>query len=185
MVCTLTIRSVLTLAQKIRMRIQSIFIGGVVVGVLSTSYLSLINVLCCLGVMLGGGTAAWHYMSTTNRSIDPVEGATLGAGAGVVGSLLSSLFDWTLQPFGLDGQSVLQNLVGADMEQMMQEQGQMMQEPGMGMMLVSLIMGAIFLAVFGAIGGAVGASLFGGDDDETTPGPPDPPPSGFAEDPAQ
>jgi hypothetical protein len=160
------------------MRIQSIFIGGVVVGVLSTSYLSLINLLCCMGVVIGGGTAAWHYISTADRSIDPVEGATLGAGAGVVGSLLSSLFDWALRPIGLDGQSALQNLAGVDMEQMMQQnsmmQEQMMQEPTMGMMLVSLVMGAIFLAVFGAIGGAIGASLFGEDDDNAASPPPPP-----------
>lgn len=155
------------------MRIQSIFIGGIVAGVLSTSYLSLINLLCCMGVMLGGGAAAWHYISTTNRSIDPVEGATLGAGAGIVGSLLSSLFDWILRPLNLDGESVIQSLVGVDMEQMMEQQGQMMQEPSTGLMIVSLIMGAILLAVFGAIGGAVGASLFGNDtDDNMTPPPP-------------
>lgn len=157
------------------MRIQSIFIGGVVVGVLSTSYLSLINLLCCLGVMLGGGTAAWHYITTANRSIDPVEGASLGAGAGFVGSLLSSLFDWILRPLGLDGESVLQNLMGVDMEQMMQEQGQMMQEPSTGMMIVSILMGAILLAVFGAIGGAVGASLFGKDNSDSPDSPPPPP----------
>ncbi len=159
------------------MRIQSIFIGGVVVGVLSTSYLSLINLLCCFGVMLGGGVAAWHYISTTSRSIDPVEGASMGAGAGVVGSLLSAAFDWMLRPLGLDGESVIQNLMDVDMEQMMQEQGQMMQEPGMGMILVSLLMGAILWAVFGALGGAIGASLFGdtSSDADAPPPPPDAP----------
>ncbi len=158
------------------MRLQSVFIGGIVAGVLSTSYLSLINVLCCLGVMLGGGTAAWHYITTANRSIDPVEGATLGAGAGLVGSLLSTLFDWILQPLNLDGESVIQSLMGVDMQQMMQEQqGQMMQEPSTGLLIVSMIMGAVLLAVFGAIGGAVGASLFGADDNDDLPTPPDPP----------
>lgn len=157
------------------MRLQSVFIGGIVAGVLSTSYLSLINVLCCLGVMLGGGTAAWHYITTADRSIDPVEGATLGAGAGLVGSLLSTLFDWILQPLNLDGESVIQSLMGVDMQQMVQEQGQMMQEPSTGLLIVSMIMGAVLLAVFGAIGGAVGASLFGADDNDDIPTPPDPP----------
>ncbi|MFO8233744.1 MAG: hypothetical protein R6U20_13930 [Longimonas sp.] len=164
------------------MRIQSIFIGSVVVGVLSTSYLSLINLLCCFGVMLGGGVAAWHYISTSNRSIDPVEGASLGAGAGFLGSLLSAAFDWALRPLGLDGESVIQNLMGMDMEQMMQQQDEMvqesmMQEPSVGMILITLIMGAILWAVFGALGGAVGASLFGGNDadPDTPPPPPDAP----------
>ena len=147
------------------MRIQSIFVGGVVVGVLSTSYLSLINVLCCLGVILGGGVAAWHYITTTDSSIDPVEGATLGAGAGIIGSLLSAAFDWVLRPLGLDGESIMEGFFGSEIEQMMQGQEQAMQDPGTGAMLVGFILGAVLWAVFGAAGGAVGASVFKGSDD--------------------
>ncbi|MES3629319.1 MAG: hypothetical protein PPP56_04035 [Longimonas sp.] len=149
------------------MRIQSIFIGGVVVGILSTSYLSLINVLCCLGVVLGGGVASWHYVTTTRTAIDPVEGATLGAGAGIVGSLLGGLFDWILRPLSLDGESIIQGFFGEEFEQMMQGQEQAMQEPGLGAMIVGLIMGAILWAVFGGIGGAIAASLVKGDNDDT------------------
>ena len=139
-------------------------------GVLSTSYLSLINLLCCAGVIAGGFVASWHYITTSNTSIDPVEGATLGAGAGVVGSLLSAGFDWILRPLGLDGESIMENFAesmsGMSMEDFMQGQEQAaMQEPGMGALLVGLIMGAILWAVFGAIGGALGGSLLSGDDD--------------------
>ena len=39
---------------------QSILMGALVTGILSTSYLSLINLLCCLGVIAGALVAVWH-----------------------------------------------------------------------------------------------------------------------------
>lgn len=141
---------------------QSILIGALVVGVLSTSYLSFINIICCLGVMLGGATAVWHYTSTNELTIMSGEGAGLGALAGILGGLLGFALDQTMGLFGLGSQQIQQGLwegfMQAEQIEAMQEQQEAFQSGGMR--FVGALIGMAFGAVFGAIGGAVGSSMF-------------------------
>lgn len=152
-------------------RQTSILIGALVTAILSTSYLGFINTICCLGVIIGGLVAAQQYVSRSGTSISAGDGAVLGALAGIGGSILGSLFDRALRPFGLDSQTIWQDTMQGMMQGMDGQQGfspEMMQQMqdggGMGMLLVSLVIGIIIYAIFGAIGGALGAALFGEDD---------------------
>lgn len=155
-------------------RQQSILIGAVVTGILSSSYLGFINILCCLGVIIGGVVASQQYVSRTGGTIRAGDGAVLGALAGVGGSILGSLFNWMLRPLNLDYQSIGQSMTRGLRKQMMQQGGEMSPEmmqqlqgdgPGMLSMMGILffLVGLIIYAIFGAIGGALGTALFGGD----------------------
>lgn len=151
-------------------RQQSILIGAVVTGVLSSSYLSFINVVCCLGVVLGSMVAVQQFTSRSGTSMEVGDGAVLGALSGVAGAILGSVFDRLLRPLGLDSTTISQDM----MEQMMQGQQGMspdmmeqLQGGGSGGMMASvlgLLFGMVVYAIFGAVGGAIGAAVFGEDE---------------------
>ncbi|MFP4227239.1 MAG: hypothetical protein ACLFTE_00250 [Salinivenus sp.] len=156
-------------------RQQSILVGAVVTGILSTSYLSFINVLCCLGVMIGGAVAAQQYATRaagagTSPALNAADGAVLGSLAGVGGAILGPLFDWSLRPVGLDSQTISQGMMEEWMQRMEGQQmsPEMMEQfQGEGTTLLflgSMLFNIVLYAIFGAIGGAVGAAIFGGDE---------------------
>lgn len=153
-------------------RQESILIGAVVTGVLSTSYLNFINTICCLGVIIGGVVAVQQYVSRSGISIQAGDGAVLGALAGVGGAVIGSILDAALRPLNLDSTSISQGMMENFMQGMQGQEGmspEMMQqlpEGGGGMMtfLFGLVVGILINAVFGAIGGAIGAAIFGTDE---------------------
>jgi len=155
-------------------RQQSILVGAVVTGILSTSYLGLINTLCCLGVIVGGIVTTQQYATRTRGSIPSGDGAVLGAFAGAGGAVLASLFDVMLRPLNLDSSSISQDMMEQFMQGMEGQQGmspemmQQMQGEGPGLLsvmgLAFLFMNLILYAIFGAIGGAIGTALFGEDE---------------------
>ncbi|MEF8815671.1 MAG: hypothetical protein V5A20_02000 [Salinibacter sp.] len=154
-------------------RQQSILVGAVVTGILSTSYLGLINTICCLGVIVGGLVTTQQYAAYSPGAIASGDGAVLGASAGAAGAVLSALFDVMLRPLGLDSQAVQQNIQEQFMRSM-GEQGmspemmQQMQGDAPGLLsatgIALLLLNVVVFAVFGAIGGALGTTLFGGDE---------------------
>ena len=153
-------------------RQQSILVGAVVTGVLSTSYLGFINALCCLGVIIGGMVSVQQYTSRTGASVDGGDGAVLGALAGVGGSILAAVLDRALRPFGLDQQSIQKGMMDNMMQGMQGQQDlpPMLEqfqggggEAGAMMLVFGIVFGAIVNGIFGAVGGAIGAALFGGD----------------------
>jgi hypothetical protein len=153
-------------------RQQSILIGAVVTGVLSTSYLSFINVVCCLGVILGSMVAVQQYTSRSGTAIEAGDGAVLGALTGVAGAILGSIFDQILRPLGLDSTTISQDAMQQWMQGMQGQQGmspEMMEQfqgggGGMTAFIISLVFGVVIYAIFGAIGGAIGAAIFGSDE---------------------
>lgn len=160
-------------------RQQSILIGAVVTGILSTSYLFFINILCCLGVMIGGAVATQQYTSRTRTPVESGDGAVLGALAGAGGAILQPILNWALRPFGLGIRDISMSM----MEGMQGQPGmspEMMQQlqtsPSLGAILFNLVIGIIVYAIFGAIGGAIGAAIFGGDEQggDIQPGGPRP-----------
>jgi hypothetical protein len=160
-------------------RHQSILIGAVVTGILSTSYLFFINILCCLGVIIGGAVATQQYTSRTGAAIESGDGAVLGALAGAGGAVLQPLLNWALRPVGLGirdiSMSMMEGMQGQPgmSPEMMQ---QMKSDPTMGAILLNLVVGVVVYAIFGAIGGAIGAAIFGeeGQGENTSPEGPQP-----------
>ncbi|WP_162892981.1 hypothetical protein [Salinibacter ruber] len=154
-------------------RQQSILVGAVVTGLLSTSYLGLINTICCLGVIVGGIVTTQQYAARSPGAIASGDGAVLGASAGAAGAVFSALFDVMLRPLGLDSQVIQQNV----QEQLMQNMGgqgmspemmQQMQGDAPGLLsatgIALLLLNVVVFAIFGAIGGALGTTLFGEDE---------------------
>ena len=162
-------------------RQQSILAGAFVTGILSTSYLSFVNAICCLGVIVGGMVAAQQFTSRTGRAIEAGDGAVIGALAGVGGAVLGSIFDAMLRPLSLDSNSISQGMMQQWMQGMEGQQGmspEMMQQfqggGGIMMFLVGLGFSVVLYAIFGAIGGAIGSALFGDETAGTEPEGPAP-----------
>lgn len=157
-------------------RQYSILVGAIVTAILSTSYLGLINMICCLGVIVGGAVAAQQFTSRTGASLSAGDGAVLGALAGVGGAVLAAFLDLLLRPVGLDSRSINEGVMENVMQGMQGVEGQEglmqgFQGGGPMMFVVSLVFSVVLYAIFGAIGGAIGAAIFGQDEphDSGTP----------------
>ncbi|NBB75233.1 MAG: DUF4199 family protein [Bacteroidetes bacterium] len=159
-------------------RTQSVLIGGLVVGLLSTSVLGLINLFCCAGVIIGAVVGVWHYTDDHQITIPSGQGALIGALCGVVGAVIAGVLNQILIVIGLDfaqamQESMMQNFgMSADqLEQMRQMQRG--QQGGLLWIIGGTLFNMVLFAVFGAIGGAIGASVF-----QKGEGPPTGPPDG-------
>lgn len=158
-------------------RTQSILIGGLVTGILSTSVLGMINILCCAGVIIGAMAGVWHYTEENSLTIPSSQGALIGALCGVLGAVIAGVLNQILIAIGLDFGTAMQGQfmrnLGMSAEQL--EQMQQMQEAQqqgnwlwtIGGTLISMVL----FAVFGALGGAIGASVFQKGDEQ--PGSPE------------
>ena len=146
----------------------SIFLGAAVVALLSTSYLSLINYFCCLGVIVGAMVTVWHYTSTYQLTVEMGRGAVLGLAAAALGSFVAIFLNYLLSSVGLDAGTITADLtmnMFRDMippEQLEQLQSQMDQQQDATLVqrLFSGLFGVVIASVFGAIGGIIGASVF-------------------------
>lgn len=145
---------------------QSIILGGVVAGLLSTSYLGLINLLCCAGVIIGALVAVWHYTDTHGLTIPAGQGAVIGLLAGLVGTVISLILNYILIEMGIrSDQAITQfilNTFGSNMppEQYDAMVEQMNADLTLSAYLANGLFAAVVSLVFGAIGGAIGASVF-------------------------
>jgi len=155
---------------------QSLILGGAVAGLLGTSYLGFINILCCLGVIVGALAAVWHYTDTYEKTIPAGEGAGMGAMAGMIGAAISTVLNLILMSFGirhdLATSEFFLNKFGDQMppEQYDQLIAQI-ETPftiggWLGENFVGVLIGFAVSAAFGAIGGVIGAKMFkkGGDE---------------------
>jgi len=96
-------------------RQRSILAGALITGILSTSYLSFINSICCLGVITGGIVAAQQYTAIRSREtgpgLDAANGAVIGAFSGGFGAILGAIFDLILRPVGLDSSTISRQMI--------------------------------------------------------------------------
>lgn len=159
---------------------QSIILGGLVAGLLSTSYLGFINVLCCAGVLAGAMVAVWHYTSTNELTLSGGQGATLGLQAALLGWVVAFVLNFVLMSAGLRhdlaiAEFFLNNMGDSMPPESVEEMERQIDTPfTLGWYLKTTLMsvnGAIGIglsALFGAIGGAIGASAFknGPEEDE-------------------
>lgn len=146
-------------------RTQSVLIGGLVAGLLSTSVLGVINLFCCAGVIIGAIVGVWHYTEEHQVTIPSGQGALIGALCGVVGAVVAGVLNQVLIAIGLDfaqamQESMVQNFgLSADqLEQMRQMQRG--QQGGVLWAVFGTLFNMVLFAVFGALGGAIGASVF-------------------------
>jgi len=150
---------------------QSIILGGLVAGLLSTSYLGMINFLCCAGVIVGALVAVWHYTDTYELTIKAGQGAVLGLLAALVGWAIALILNFVLIKAGIrSDQIITQFFLDRFGDSMPPEQydtlvDQMESPITLAGYLGNSLWGLISLA-FGAAGGAIGAVIFkkGGDE---------------------
>jgi putative flippase GtrA len=154
---------------------QSIVLGGLVAGLLSTSYLGFINFLCCLGVIVGAVIAVWHYTDNNELTIKPGQGAMMGVLAALVGWAVAFVLNFVLIKIGIRHDlAITQFMIDKFGESMPPESydqliEQMETEITIGKYVLNGLIGIPISAIFGAIGGAIGAAIFkkGPDEDST------------------
>lgn len=145
---------------------QSILLGALVSGILGTSYLSLINLLCCLGVIVGALVAVWHYTETNELTIPTGKGAGLGALAAIGGAVIALVLNLILIQMGIRHDlafaEFMLNRLGDQMppEQLEGLEAQLEAPFQIGPYLLNGLLGLAISAAFGAIGGSIGAKVF-------------------------
>ncbi len=145
---------------------QSILLGSAVAAVLSTSYLGLVNCLCCAGIIGGAMVAVWHYTTNNEMTISAGTGASMGAIVGVAAVVISAILNLLLIKAGVRSDLVISNLIldqfGDSMppeayDQMVEA---MNTDVTLGSYLKSSWIGLLLGPIFGALGGVIGAAMF-------------------------
>ena len=170
-------------------KIQPALIGGLVIGLLwSIPFLSLANMCCCFGVMVGGALAAW--MLIKRSPVLPVsygDGAIVGLLAGVVGAgvylVLGVPIVLAFNGAGLGMiRSVISQMGNPEAQRMIEDavrnsQNQPLTDRLMGALLGWLIASVISIG-FASIGGLIGVAIFEKRKGQYPPQPPSgyPPP---------
>ncbi len=160
--------------------------GGIIMGVISAvPFLSIINCLCCAGVLLGGVLAVMFYKNNFTPDTPPFTtgdcmavGALSGVFGAVVGAVLGSFF---LAIFGnISGEFILEflknsniNLPPEALDQM--EQG-FRESASASQFFISLGTSLIVDPLFGLLGGLLGYSIFKPKKPPYNPFPMTPPP---------
>jgi hypothetical protein len=157
--------------------------GGIIMAIISAvPFLSMLNCLCCAGIMLGGFLGVYFYKNNFTPDTPPMtSGDCMGVGAlagvfgAVFGTILSVVF---LALFG--------NIMGRFITEMLQNMNVNLPEEALtaieesmeqGMSFISLIfqfMASLVIdAVFGLLGGLIAFSVY---KPKQTPMPPSPMP---------
>ncbi|MCS6989972.1 MAG: DUF4199 family protein [Chloroherpetonaceae bacterium] len=149
---------------------NSALLGGGVILVIGL--IPLLNVLnaCCLGIMLGGGAAVWHYATRHGLSLTSGEGFKLGALAGllgglaglVVGYVLIALFNY--QPGLNEIRDLMLNALGDDPTVRAQLERSFREQEQNALSISNIVLGVIGTAIiyplFAGLGGVIGAAMF-------------------------
>ncbi|HET8677395.1 MAG TPA: hypothetical protein VFO63_16480 [Blastocatellia bacterium] len=158
-------------------KFQAAILGGVVLGLLSSiPPINFVNICCCLWVLLGGVIAARTLIKRS--PVFPVttgEGATVGALAGVIGSLILLVISVPLGLMGIGegmtysflewmGEVSNNPQVREQMQQMIAEMQRQAATQSVGQKLVSALFAWLITAViyigFATLGGIIGVAMF-------------------------
>lgn len=159
--------------------------GGIIMGVISgIPFLSLINCLCCAGIMFGGFMAVFFYKKDLKPEHPPLtsgDGVTLGALAGVFGAIVGTIL--TVIIFYAVGDVARQAIYrimedSGVMESMPPEARNQMEHSmsGSALSVASLFFAFILDPLFGLLGGLIGYGVFKPKAGTTMPMPPMQPP---------
>lgn len=166
-------------------KLRAALIGGIVLGLLSgIPYLRLVNVICCLWVLVGGALAAYLYIRKSPTPVNIGEGAMIGAMAGAIGTVIEMLVGIPLTI--LMGNPEMNFLIDlarrADpqkAEQIRQTLAQAMSRPFLEQFFYTLfswgtLLSLLITVVFALVGGLIAIPLF--EKRKGNDGPPPPPP---------
>src|SRR6267142_14436 len=141
-------------------KLKPALLGGLIVGVLSA--IPFINYCCCIWALGGGALAAFLYIKESPIPVKMGDGAMIGGLAGVFGGIIYLVLGLPIAIFfGM-----------AAMEEGLARGGIHLPFSGVLLMIVSGIIGAIFLAVLTTLGGVIGVAIFEKRKDGVVPPPP-------------
>jgi hypothetical protein len=158
---------------------QPALYGGLFIGVLSA--LPIVNICncCCVWMISSGALAAYLQQQNQPVSVTPIEGARVGALAGVAGAvvwlLLAMVLEVVLGPIREQVMGEILRSSGDVPPEFREFFEQMNAQDGGGHVFgfaVMLVVGSLMAA----LGGAIGASYFRKDVPPALGGPPPPPP---------
>ena len=143
--------------------------GGIIMGVLSaTPFLSIVNCLCCAGIMFGGFMSVYFYKKALTDEMEVLtsaDGMGLGAFSGLFGAVVSTILSGLF--FLMFG-----NVVNQVIMDMMQSRGILDQMPPearaqieqglieQGFSLIGVVISFIICPLFGLLGGLIGYAVF-------------------------
>ena len=129
-------------------KLKPALLGGLIVGLLSA--IPFINYCCCIWSIGGGALAAYLYIKSSPMPVSTGDGAMVGGLAGVFGGIIYLIIGLPIAIlFGM-----------AAMQDQLTRSGVELPFSGVLLMIVSGIVGAIFLAVLAALGGIIGVAIF-------------------------
>jgi hypothetical protein len=157
------------------LRLKYALYGGVVTGAtIGVPVLSIVNCLCCAGVMLGGFLAVFLYTRDYDEGVAPLtntDAIQLGALSGVFGAVTGSIFQLVFTM--LAGDALREEVASLLQESGILDQltpGELRDQIGTILMsgeevtflsvLASLVIWMFFGPLFGLLGGLIGFSLF-------------------------
>ncbi len=140
--------------------------GGIIMGVISSiPVLSLVNCLCCAGVMFGGFMAVFFYKKELLPVMAPLtssDGLQLGALAGVFGGVVGSLLTLImLKVIGNVNGQMIMSMMESFRNSMPSEKWDEMQMDVLAteLSVFKIAMGLVIDVIFGLLGGLIGYSI--------------------------
>lgn len=152
-------------------KIQPALLAGLVIGVLwSVPFLNLINLCCCLGVMVGGALAAWLLIKRSPvLPVSSGDGAVVGLLAGLVGAAVYLVLGIPIGlVFNQTGVSMVRSIFALlnnpEINRAMEEAIRNAENQGLAERLVGALViwciTSIISVGFSTIGGLIGVSMF-------------------------
>lgn len=144
--------------------------GGVIMAIISAiPFLSMINCLCCAGVLLGGFLSIFFYKNNFTPDTPPYTSGdcmAVGALAGVFGAIIGTVLSIiSLQLFGnITGEMILEMLQNMNIE-LPEEAWDVMREQmaagmSIGTVFMQLFFSLIIDTLFGLLGGLIGYGIY-------------------------
>ena len=147
--------------------------GGVIIGIISgIPFLSLVNCLCCAGVLFGGLMAVFFYkkdLPPDNQMFTNSDAMALGALAGVFGAVIANVIGGILlfTVGNVAGKAIYDVLMGfyessGILDQMPPDAVEQMEQGMMdsGLSITNIVVSFIIYPIFGLLGGLIGYAMF-------------------------
>lgn len=154
--------------------------GGIIMGLVSTlPIISLINCLCCAGLLLGGFLAVFFYKNNFTQDTSPYTSGDcmiVGLIAGNIGAVAASLFGLLIRSVfgGESPEEVIDTLRQLNLPQESMELAEqiLMMLTGTFGFFLKLIFSLFIFGIFGLLGGLIAYSIFKPKGNQIIPPPP-------------
>jgi len=142
---------------------RPVLISGIIAGVLSAiPFVNLLNVICCLWILVGGVIGVYMVSKATDRRIEYGEGALIGLFCGLVAAVVFVILNTIFTAIGLNmGMVMLQRLAERFPEFEQFRDIDTAARLGAGVIILSLFTSLLFYGAFGALGGVIGTAIYG------------------------